>query len=82
MGVFHIGVLPSQGKYFFDDNYCSKENQKEKIEADGIKINHNGEKYSYLVDEFKKYRFNLSNYRITVMKTDEEQFEQNIIEKL
>lgn len=66
----------SQRGYLIDNIYCSKDTQKEKLEAEGIKINQIGDKNSYRVDEFVNHRFDVNCFKITVMKTDKELFEQ------
>lgn len=66
----------SQRGYLIDNIYCSSDSQKEKLEADGIKVNQMGEKHSYRVDDFKHCRFDMNCFKITVMKTDKEIFEE------
>ncbi len=73
---FPFWRVVSQKGYLINSFYCSKEKQKEKLEGEGIKINRIGENESYRVDEFEYRRFNVSNFRITVLKTDKQILEQ------
>ena len=66
----------SQRGYLIDNIYCSRDTQKEKLEAEGVKVDQIGEKYSYRVNEFANRRFDVNCFKITVMKTDKELFEQ------
>ncbi len=73
---FPFWRVVSQKGYLINSFYCSKERQKVKLEEEGIKINKVGENESYRVDEFDYRRFNINNFKITVLKTDKQILEQ------
>lgn len=66
----------SQHGHLLNSIYCSKEGQKEKLKAEGINVNKIGSNDSYRVDEFEYCRFDVNNFKITVMKTEKEILEQ------
>lgn len=73
---FPFWRVVSQRGYLINSFYCSKERQKELLEAENIKINKTGENESYRVDEFEYCRFDINNFKISVMKTDKQILEQ------
>ena len=66
----------SQRGYLINSIYSSKENQKRKLEAEGIRICKVGENESYRVDEFEYCHFDVNHFAITVLKTGKQIFEQ------
>lgn len=73
---FPFWRVVSQKGYLINSFYCSKEKQKEKLVGEGIKINKVGENESYRVDEFEYRRFDINNFKVTVLKTDKQILEQ------
>lgn len=73
---FPFWRVVSQKGYLINSFYCSKERQKDKLEGEGVKINKVGENESYRVEEFDYRRFNTNYFKITVLKTDKQIYEQ------
>ena len=73
---FPFWRVVSRKGYLINSLYCSKERQKEKLEEEGIKVNKIGENESYRIDEFEYRRFDINNFKITILKTDKQLLEQ------
>ena len=74
--TFPYWRIVSQQGYLINSIYCSKEGQNEKLKAEGVLVNIIGNNDRYRVDEFEYCRFDVNNFKITVMKTEKEILEQ------
>ena len=73
---FPFWRVVSQRGYLVNHFYCSKEKQREFLEQEGVAVIKVGENESYRDDEFEYRKFNIRNFKITVLKTDKEIMEQ------
>lgn len=74
--TFPYWRIVSQQGYLINSIYCSKEGQKEKLKSEGVIVKKIGNNERYCVDEFEYCRFDVNNFKITVMKTEKEILEQ------
>ena len=70
--TFPYWRVVSKNGYLLNSIYCSKEAQKEKLKVEGVIVNEIGNNERYRVDEFEYCRFDVNNFKITVMKTEKE----------
>lgn len=74
--LFPYWRVVSQRGYLINSFYCSKDRQKELLEKEGVRIKKVDENESYRVDEFEYCRFDINNFKITVLKTVQQIYEQ------
>lgn len=68
-------VVSAKG-YLINCLYYSKDLHKKLLEEDGVKISQVGKNESFRVDDFIHRRFDINNFKITVMKTEEQILQQ------
>ena len=65
--TFPYWRIVSQQGYLINSIYCSKEGQKEKLKSEGVIVKKIGNNERYCVDEFEYCRFDVNNFKITVL---------------
>ena len=73
---FPFWRVVSQRGYLVNHFYCSKEKQREFLEQEGVAVIKVGENESYRVDELEYLKYNIRNFKITLLKNDKEIMEQ------
>ena len=74
--AFPYWRVVSQKGYLFNTQFCSREKQKELLEKDGIEVQKIGENESYRVGEFEYRKFDINDFKITVMQAEKQLLEQ------
>ncbi len=74
--AFPYWRVVSQRGFLINSLYCSKERQRELLKVEGVSAAPVGENESYRVEDFAYRRFDFSNMRTTVLKTDAEILKQ------
>lgn len=74
--AFPYWRVVSQKGYLFNTQFCSRKKQKDLLEKDGVEVQKIGESESYRVSEFEYRKFDINDFKITVMQTEKQLLEQ------